>query len=221
MSSLFHRLPPEITDAIFDIVGEGLRGNLSKYGRVALTEKVYDSLMSFEHYLRKERAPCTRLDERGYLRRYRRRRVYPLELPPFKVPPFPVFEIVRRAYDRDMRLERFLEEVSACFAGCQLLPYLENVTSETPEHLIFSVRDKVISLNMTRDLSEANALGISFRENVLSRNDVGLLGAWRILLGSKVVGEYTHKNWYSACDRFPYRYSIAFSTPTRLGSALS
>lgn len=76
MPSVFRLIPPEITDQIYGIVGEGNVTSHTPDRRVALPGTSYDSLASFDVYLREEQIPCTIMcshEPYEFTRRYRRK----------------------------------------------------------------------------------------------------------------------------------------------------
>ena len=123
--SVFRKLPPEITDMIYHLVGEGhtLSHPSDPEKRVALPGPVYDSLVSLDIYLWDEQIHCTSAstDRYGALRRYRRTGCYFLDdVLPCHVP----FEI---SCD-----DLFINRISWCLRVLANLPNLRLISPQDP-----------------------------------------------------------------------------------------
>jgi len=73
-ASLFHLLSPELNDCIYECVAEISARNMHASSSIKLDGPAYDSLASFDVYLRDERVLCTRRSNGPYefQRRFRR-----------------------------------------------------------------------------------------------------------------------------------------------------
>lgn len=135
--SMFRKLPFELIDMIYHLVGEGyiLSRHNNPEKRVALPGPVYDSLVSFDTYLWGELIHCTlgSVELYGALRRYRRAGRGILD-------DFPVLDMLpptdgvtcnvpfELAYDDSL----FVNRVSRCIRFMSMLPQLAILRSPTP-----------------------------------------------------------------------------------------
>src|SRR5215217_3533481 len=84
-ASLFHKIPTEIVDTIYELVADGnVVPRKQADPKRVLPATVYDSLASFDFYLREENAPCSHLSFEIF-RRFRRRSYFGGTTPPVLV----------------------------------------------------------------------------------------------------------------------------------------
>lgn len=137
--STFRKLPSEITDMIYHLVGEGHIATISRHSdperRIVLPAPVYDSLVSLDAYLWDEQVHCTlsSTERYGALRRYRRagRGIFddfPVldVLPPTDGEPFTCHVPFEVSYD-----DSFIGRVSRCIRVLAMLPHLGIIYSPT------------------------------------------------------------------------------------------
>jgi len=183
--SVFNKLSPEVTDLIYELVSEGHVHTDDT--QVGLRAAVYDSLVSFDQYLREEGAPGTRIckNRREYYRRYHRKGYRPFDFYFDKHNIPPVFALFQKNIDGGIGHPKdwtanFAHDVDNIVALSSLLPYfLQKLDHGSLTPHVWDVASDP-SPFLTRTLStEDVALGIYYYEAVLSQKDHGILLAWR------------------------------------------
>lgn len=164
--SLFHKMPPEVNDQIYQQVGEGLVVCIKKNStdpRTVLPQTVYDSLSLLDAHLNEEHVRCT-LASNGpqeFFRRYRRKpnRRY-------KLPHHTRYSIK----DTDMsQIKDGLDRVRQILPLSLLLPYRLQILAPIP--IVDDVYAQI-----------ALVLGARYYETVESQTDLGMLNEWQTIM---------------------------------------